>query len=163
MKNSTILYLGIGLVILIYIILNLDFSKETDVTVVTEVHQLTSKEFKKIGRNGFDSPAKEDFRKLVVTVSIDHTENVVNQNVEIPDFKKVINALDSNTDRHWSELQANQPGLNTYEYVFLATGLDDRKIRNGFKEQYVKVTLELKENEALEELIDISKIMEFKN
>ena len=100
------------------------------------IHKLTDKEYEEVGTSRLDNPIKDDFRKAVLRVEMQHTSNIKNREIIVPamaELKDSINSYD--VERYWfgNYYEQNNESEDSeeyvYEFIFYSKGLNNNDIK----------------------------------
>lgn len=143
------------------------FQKEPVISIVAEVRSLSDKEYEEVGTKDVENPTKEDFKKFVFRLDVQHSRYVKNRHITVPIMQKPINSYDGR-QRYWYGSSSEQDNRGEKfarygeEFVFYARGMDNEAIKNLYKSQEVIVSWKGKEGKTEVRKFTVSDILEFK-
>lgn len=140
MKKNTKLVISIIIAMLIVILCGLFYrngiQKEVSFTSSFNIHKLTDKEYEEVGTSRLDKPIKDDFRKAVLRVEMQHTSKIKNREIIVPtiaELKDNINSYD--IERYWfgnsyeQDNESEDAAEYVYEFIFYSKGLNNNDIK----------------------------------
>ncbi|MDX8361204.1 hypothetical protein [Cytobacillus sp. IB215316] len=106
------------------------------------VANLTEEEYQYVGTGDLVNPTINDFRKLTFHFEIDSKHNVIDLNIDTPEYgewKNAINAIDE--QRYWYGKGSSQTNATyKYDFVFYAKGLTENDITKAFDEMIISAS-----------------------
>lgn len=139
--KKILLFLIIGF--LFIIIANSCYSDTPKVDIIANLTNLSDKEFSYVGTKGIENPSKDDFINFHFRLKITNLINMRSRDVELPNFKEIINGFD--IERYWAGESVRQNISNEnflyYEnkYLIFKRGLDAEQLKEMFSTAEVKI------------------------
>lgn len=140
MKKNTKLVINLIIGMLIVIGCGLFYrdgiQKQASFTSSFNIHKLTDKEYEEVGTSRLGNPIKDDFRKAVLRVEMQHTSNIKNREIIVPtmgELKDSINLYD--IERYWfgnyyeQDNESEDSAEYAYEFIFYSKGLSNDDIK----------------------------------
>lgn len=171
-KNTKIvisLIIGMLIIILCGLFYNNGIQKEVSFTSSFDIHKLTDKEYEEVGTSRLDNPIKDDFRKALLSVKMQHTSKIENREIIVPtmsELKDNINSYD--IERYWfgdsyeRDNESEDVAEYVYEFVFYSKGLNNNDIKRLASNLKISVNWmgvdgnEQKENYLLSDIINFT-------
>ena len=173
MKKNT--KIGISLIIsmLIVILCGLFYknSIQEDVLFTSSfnIRKLTNKEYEEVGTSRLDNPIKDDFRKAVLRVEMQHTSKIKNREIIVPTMTKLKGTINSyDIQRYWfgnsyeQDNESEDAAEYLYEFIFYSKGLNNNDIKRLVSNLKISVSWvgvdgnTQKENHLLSDIINFN-------
>lgn len=144
---------------------NIKSLEDPEIKLNLSVTELSDEDFMSLGTKGLENATKNDFRNIDFTLEVNHTKNVTDRKINIPDFKANLN---NNEKRYWfGNTYSQDNGSENFarygdKFVIYSKGLDDQAIRDLFKGLEVKITWTQNSKESKEKFYKMDEMIQFK-
>lgn len=139
---------------------------EPEISLKFNVSSPTDKEFQSVGTKELKNATKDDFKNIVFTLDVKHSNKISNRNISIPDIKNIANSYDR--ERYWFGQSYSQDNPEEEfakygnDFVFYSKGLDEQAIKNIFNSSEIKISWTANNGNNEERVFKIGEIIEFK-
>lgn len=171
-KNAKLvisLIIGMLIIILCGLFYRKGIQKEVSFTSSFNIHKLIDKEYEEVGTSKLDSPVKDDFRKAVLRVEMQHTSKIKNREIIVPTMVELKNNINSyDIERYWfgnsyeRDNESEDVAEYVYEFIFYSKGLSNDDIKRLVSNLKISVSWvgvdgsTQKENHLLSDIINFN-------
>lgn len=137
------IYLVIVILVIMSSLLFVYYYNTPKVVFSVEISELTEEEYDNVGVGNIKDPSKDDFMCFSFKLYADRLNNAKNREVQIPDFKALINGYD--TERYWFGNWAKQDNENEnslyyhHQCTIFTRGLSNEQIEDIFTNAEVSI------------------------
>jgi hypothetical protein len=128
------------------------------------VSNLTDDEFKSVGTKELEKITKNDFKNILLTIDVRHSNKISNRKIIMPNIEKIA----SDVGRYWFGESYSQDNTSenfaTYNinFVLYSRGLNEQSIKDIYNLSEVKVSWTNSSSDKEEKLFKLGDIIQFK-